>query len=241
MQPVNHSNVPLIQDKKIQLLSDDFEISADGRSAIKQFSTEIEGITEKFNFKIIFSPKSSQSQKLEFLKQFNNKKIEKIGKESLELGLGKKFQFMNAIYGFNGEIKKLDVRRFDGKMKVLDMNYFNEKEIEIKRLKDTVKTEKFNKKLHAYKAMQKMMRIDNGIFKKESENIKSQKEKINEIERELENLKKEIPNDLYVGDQKAIDILEKYIKSHQNQTKEEYFKYFQDNILNHPDLHKKSD
>ena len=121
--------------------SNDFKFSEDGKSAVKFFKlTNENGIEKTYSFRIYFSSKSNSKDNLELLKNYTLKKVETLGKMSIELGLGQTYKGLS--FSGAGEKGQLDLTRYDGSLEKINSNF-----------SPSTSIEKAKAKLRMYKTM----------------------------------------------------------------------------------------
>ncbi|SRR5260221_1298532 len=238
-----------------------FKLSEDGKSAFKKFTIESNGEKKNLIFNVYFPANiKTETQRIKILNQFSDRRIQNLGKQSIELGLGIKFQSINFIKDSSGKLQKLDLYRYDGRVKTLDHKYFDEKQAEIQNLNDPEKLKKFERKFNVFQSIEKASNSikhvhssQKSIHKtvEESQKLinekssKSLPEKIAKAESLIDELKQQISDereflkDWYVGERRTVDILDEYINKHKYASKEQILKWAEKNIFEHPDLHKK--
>lgn len=138
-----------------------FRLSEDEKSAYKRFDVEVDGKVKTLTFTLFFRNDKSEKDKIAQIEQFHPKKLERLGTESVFLGVGTTLKSLRMSYTSDGQLKKLDMKRVNGKVKTWTDEYFQKKEVEVKRKRDIGKTDKFNKEFKSYKTIKKILTLQN--------------------------------------------------------------------------------
>jgi O-acetyl-ADP-ribose deacetylase (regulator of RNase III) len=102
----------------------EFKLSDKGLSAFKNFTLE----GKEYTFTVTFPANCSSKEKEAILDQFNQTKVNKMGREAVELGLGKKFSDIKMTFE-SEQMPQIEGTKVQGKQetKVLDEAYFKQK------------------------------------------------------------------------------------------------------------------
>lgn len=163
-----------------------FQISQDGKSATKSTKVTIAGETKELVFTTFFPSKSTEFQKVEFLKQFNAEKVQVLGKISVELGLGTKLKAVSLNQDDLGSLKNIELFKTNGKSKTLNEEVFSKKE---KDLTDEGKIEKLKSRRSLYHSIEKILKNDLSpldLHKKGEKKLESEEERIQQRLKEIQ-------------------------------------------------------
>lgn len=129
---IDTTNVKNLPADSSGALPNNFELSPDGKSAIKYcVITDESGETKRYSFKINLTLQNIKNSNYDFLKNFTDAKVLALAKQSFILGLGKTFSGFNFSYGKESQLR---LKNYNGNEEVISARELRAKELELSQM-----------------------------------------------------------------------------------------------------------